>query len=150
MELSSNFSEMKLKLIMDLYKKQYINMNMTGMCKVFAINIHDSLEKVGVINKILNLKEKFYLYEHEVVICMIPEYNKTRYFLIDFTFSQFLQTKITENSSFINNFSFFNKILEDRFVEVDNSTMKLYLRLFGFDNSFDLRDFFQEKTNLKK
>ena len=150
MELNSNFSEMKLKLIIDLYKKQYIDMDMTGMCKVFAINIHDSLEKAGIISKISNLKKEFSLCEHEVVICMAPEYDKIRYYLIDFTFLQFLQTKIAESFEFINNITFFNKLLENRFVEVDNSTIQLYLSLFGFHNSFDLKDFFQKKTNLKK
>ena len=150
MELSKDFSEMKLKLVIDLYKKQYIYMDMTGMCKVFSINIHDSLEKAGIISKILNLKKEFSLYEHEVVICMAPEYDKIRYYLIDFTFLQFLQTKITESFEFINNITFFNKLLENRFVEVDNSTIQLYLSLFGFHNSFDLKDFFQKKTNLKK
>ena len=122
--------ESKIKLVLMMYKKQYENMDLLRMCKVFATNIHDSLNKVGVKNEIINLKEEFDLYDHEIILCTVNDYSKKRYILIDFTFSQFFP-QFCDNSVYKQNSSFFNKLIENGYVEIDNKSMIIYLTFFG-------------------
>lgn len=113
-----------------LYKKLYKDIDLLRMCKVFSTNIHDSLNKVGVKNEIINLKEEFNLYDHEVVLCTVNNDKNEKYILIDFTFSQFFP-QFCDNSVYKQNSSFFNKLIENGYVEIDNKLMIIYLTFFG-------------------
>lgn len=122
--------ESKIKLVLMMYKKQYENMDLLRMCKVFSTNIHDSLNKVGVKNEIINLKEEFNLYDHEVVLCTVNNDKNEKYILIDFTFSQFFP-QFRENKVYKQNKLFFNELIEKGYVEVDSKSMIVYLTFFG-------------------
>ena len=113
-----------------LYKKLYKDIDLLRMCKVLSTNIHDSLNKVGVKNEIINLKEEFNLYDHEVVLCTVNNDKNEKYILIDFTFSQFFP-QFRENKVYKQNKLFFNELIEKGYVEVDNKSMIVYLTFFG-------------------
>lgn len=113
-----------------LYKKLYKDIDLLRMCKVFSTNIHDSLNKVGVKNEIINLKEEFNLYDHEVVLCTVNNDKNEKYILIDFTFSQFFP-QFRENKVYKQNKLFFNELIEKGYVEVDSKSMIVYLTFFG-------------------
>lgn len=122
--------ESNIKLILMLYKKLYKDIDLLRMCKVFSTNIHDSLNKVGVKNEIINLKEEFNLYDHEVVLCTVNNDKNEKYILIDFTFSQFFP-QFRENKVYKQNKLFFNELIEKGYVEVDSKSMIVYLTFFG-------------------
>ena len=122
--------ESNIKLILMLYKKLYKDIDLLRMCKVFSTNIHDSLNKVGVKNEIINLKEEFNLYDHEVVLCTVNNDKNEKYILIDFTFSQFFP-QFRENKVYKQNKLFFNELIEKGYVRVDSKSMFVYLTFFG-------------------
>ena len=142
---SINISQILQKTMEEL-NKEYSNIEKAQMCKVFANNISKILSDNNIDNRILNTKAEFGVYEHEVVLCRGKEDGKIKYFLIDYTFSQFFSSN--KYFEIINNSrrnDFFNKLLRNGYVEVNNDEIIRYLRIF--DNSifeFNLDDYFND------
>lgn len=65
---SMNISQILQKNDEEL-NKEYSNIEKTQMCKVFANNISKILSDNNIDNRILNTKDEFGVYEHEVVLC---------------------------------------------------------------------------------
>lgn len=86
------------------------------MCKVYSNYIYNELKNKNVLSKIINTKDLGYKYEHEFVIVPINYNDKTNY-LIDLTYSQFL-----------NNNEAFNDLLNNGYQFVNEEDLKNYLK----------------------
>ena len=138
---STNISQ-KLKNIMENFNAKYLNIDKEQMCKVFSNNI----SKVLFDNRILNTKDEFGVYEHEIVLCRGEENQKIKYFLIDCTFSQFFYSKYyVEIIEQIGNPELFGILLKNGYVELSNQRIIDYLKIFNNSiTRFDLDDYFND------
>ena len=148
---NTNISQ-KLKYIMEEINARYLNINKEQMCKVFANNISKLLFDNNIDNRILNTKDEFETYEHEIVLCRGKEDEKIKYFLIDYTFSQFFSSNYyTEIINRIDSHEMFYSLLKKGYVEIDNESIVNYLKIFDSSiTSFDLDSYFNDLKNKYK
>jgi len=151
----NNSKEIIGEVIDDVYSEyDQKGINSEGMCKVFANIISSKLSDKKVDNRVLNLKDEYDLYEHEVVICRGIDDEKVKYYLIDFTYSQFcgkypwneiIKTETGKNFAY--------RLVKDRYLEVDDDSIIMYINSFGSDlKSFNLNNYFNDldKKHKKK
>ena len=136
----------KLKRIIEDFNKKYKDINKEQMCKFFAGIIREILLENNIDNRIFNTKVEFGTYENEVIFCRGRENKKIKYFLIDYTFSQFLYSNYyVEIINKGNSLEFFANLLKNGYVEINNESIVNYLKLFNTSIiSFDLDDYFND------
>lgn len=108
-------------------------------CKVLANNISFDLNKKKILNKVINTKQLFNIYEHEFVMAYYKDKDVLKYVLIDPSFEQFINQ---ENVTLINKFKNWpgdalmktdignrirNDLISDGCSIVDESGIKEYL-----------------------
>jgi hypothetical protein len=98
--------------------------NTEGMCMVASNIIYNFLLDQHILARIINTKELGIGYEHEAVIVK----DKDNYYLIDFTYNQFLKV-----SSLLN-----KELLKNKFLQIDDETFNKYLdsipKFYKFEN----------------
>ena len=143
----SNIAE-KIGEIVTSVKKEILNYttDYSGLCKLASHNISDSLNNLGIQNKVINTRDLFgnEVYEHEFIICYFYE-NGMNYVLIDATFSQFVFNGKTLNnyalkkwpskvlSASENGQDLLEQLLEKGYTFIDNQKLKLYFNSFGIN-----------------
>ena len=137
----------KLKVIMDKFNKSFMYVDKERMCKVFSNIISRILSNDNIDNRVLNTKNEFGVYEHEIVLCRGIDENKLKYYLIDYTFSQFLSSSsyYSKISNTINKDNKFEILLKNGYVEITEHFMLNYFKIFGINlDNFDLDDYFND------
>jgi len=133
-----------LKMVHNQYEDNGISIE--GMCKVFTNIISSILTDNRIDNRILNLKDEYGLYEHEVVLCRGIHQGEVKYFLIDFTYPQFCgkypYNAINKDKRGV---IIADKLLKDRYVLVNNDDINMYIKSFGnISSSFNLDEYFND------
>ena len=138
-----------IKAVIKTFNEKYNNISDDRMCKVFSHNIYCALREKSINCRKINIKELFEGIDHEFVLCWDFKDNKIIFYLVDYTFNQFLNTNLDRYLENIN-FNLFSNLHKYRYSIVDVDSFNDYLSAFGIKTKISLSDIIMENYCKKK
>ena len=139
-----------IKNVINDFKKIYMGISGNRMCKVFSHNIYCALRAKKVNCRKINIKNLNGEFDHEFVICWQYFNDTINYYLIDYTFNQFLKSDIGINLKNINA-QLYCDLCNCRYSVIDDKSFNQYLKGFKVPNIIILNDIILEDiSRIKK
>ena len=138
-----------IKAVIKTFNEKYNNISDDRMCRVFSHNIYCALREKSINCRKINIKELFEGIDHEFVLCWDFKDNKIIFYLVDYTFNQFLNTNLDRYLENIN-FNLFSNLHRYRYSIVDDDSFNYYLSAFGIKTKISLSDIIMENYCKKK
>lgn len=139
-----------IKAVIKTFNEKYNNISDDRMCKVFSHNIYCFLREKSINCRKINIKELFQGIDHEFVLCWDFKYNKIIFYLVDYTFNQFLKSDIGINLKNINA-QLYSDLCNCRYSVIDDKSFNQYLKGFKVPNIIMLNDIILEDiSRIKK
>lgn len=138
-----------IKAVIKTFNEKYNNISDDRMCRVFSHNIYCALREKSINCRKINIKELFEGIDHEFVLCWDFKDNKIIFYLVDYTFNQFLNTNLDRYLENIN-FNLFSNLHKYRYSIVDVDSFNDYLSAFGIKTKISLSDIIMENYCKKK